>query len=481
MRYSLPLLFFFLTTNLFAQEKRQFFDGIRYQTEAGAYLSTSGQNAFWLRSNQYGTVPLESQILTFRAGLWKDYQNNNDSVNVNRKSYNRKFDYGYGIQAVANVGKVNQILLPEAYFKVKFKAFEFYVGRRREIFGLVDTTLSSGSYIWSGNALPLPKVQISIPDYTSILGKGLLSIKGNFAHGWFNNDRPFTKHVKLHQKSLYLKLGKPTWKINMYGGFNHQVQWGGESPTYSINGKLPQSFRDYLSAVLGIRGARHDAETDYFDANRVGNHLGTIDIGLKIHGKNSTILVYRQNIYEDGSLYYLTNITDGLNGLSINLKHTKLIQKLNFELLSTTSQGGNVFTLDSNLPPQLRGMDNYFSNGQYVDGWTYKNSIIGTPFIQMDVNNGLLKNNTYQNNNKVQVFHCAFTGIINSSMQYSFKYSQSNNLINNNKVKQSSSIIALSSVLKKHKNTFVNASFAFDTGQLYHKQTGIFLSLLKKW
>ena len=63
---------------------------------------------------------------------------------------------------------VDQFLIPVAYIKAKFGAFEIYAGRRKEIFGLVDSTLSSGSYIWSGNALPMPKIQISTPNFVSL-------------------------------------------------------------------------------------------------------------------------------------------------------------------------------------------------------------------------------------------------------------------------------------------------------------------------
>ncbi|KAF4530856.1 hypothetical protein B566_EDAN018889, partial [Ephemera danica] len=58
--------------------------------------------------------------------------------------------------------------IQEAYAKAKWKAFELYAGRRKEIQGLVDTTLTSGSYIWSGNTLPMPKIDLSIQNYTSL-------------------------------------------------------------------------------------------------------------------------------------------------------------------------------------------------------------------------------------------------------------------------------------------------------------------------
>ncbi len=361
IRKLLLVLFMFIAFER-VSFSQSIFSNTKCQLETGTYLSTSGVTPFWLRSNQYGIVPLQPPILTFRSSVHKEYDS---TRNDNQKL--KKFGYGYVFQGVANIGKQNALLLPEAYLKVRYGAFEFYGGRRREIMGLVDTTLTSGSYIWSGNALPMPKIQISIPNYTSIIGHGLVSVKGNYAHGWFNNDRPITKYVKLHQKSFYARLGKDNWRIRMYVGINHNVQWGGESPFYSINGKLPDGFRNYLFAVTGKRNP-YDQSAEVFDSNRIGNHLGTIDVGMDMKLANLDLLLYRQNIYEDGSLFHLNNIADGLNGLSITFKNSQYIKKVGFEYLNTTSQGGSVFVFFDNPPQELRGADSYFNNAQFTDG-----------------------------------------------------------------------------------------------------------------
>jgi hypothetical protein len=184
----------------------------KYQLETGTYLSTSGVTPFWLRSNQYGIVPLSSPMLTFRGSAHKEYDS---TKNENQKL--KKLDIGYGFWGVANVGKQSAFLLPEAYLKVRYGAFEFYGGRRREIMGLVDTALSSGSYIWSGNSLPMPKIQISVPNYKQI-GKSSIFIKGGINHGWFG-DQSYVKSYYLHQKWLYGRIGKENAKFKFYAGF----------------------------------------------------------------------------------------------------------------------------------------------------------------------------------------------------------------------------------------------------------------------
>ncbi len=368
-----------------AQEKDN--AAIRYELETEGMISTGKTLPFWMRTNQYGEVPLESGIVTFRGQLRKDYEKQDGKKN--------RFSYGYGLRGVANVGRTNELLLPEIYGKVRFGAIELYAGRRREIMGLVDSTLSSGSYIWSGNALPIPKVQISIPNYTPILKNGLIAVKGNFAHGWFGNDI-HTKNYWLHQKSLYIRLGKPVWHFKMHAGINHQSQWGGkpaepyiDKQTGSLITKYGTNKSAFLNTVLGIP-IPPDEDPNVFGegslnegGNRLGNHLGTLDVALEYDSPKANILLYRQSIYEDGSLYYLSNIKDGLNGIAITRKEaTQGILKVVLEYLHTVNQGGSLGSGHSGaVIPELRGSDNYFYNTIYKDGWTYKGRTLGTPFI----------------------------------------------------------------------------------------------------
>lgn len=476
------IIIFCVAKNSFSQNT---FSNIKYQIGAGFNISTSNVVPFWLHSNKYGVVPLSSPSLIFRGSAQKEY----DSTKSENQKIKR-FDIGYGFWGIVNINKQSEMLLPEAYLKVRYGVFEFYSGRRRETMGLVDTTLTSGSYIWSGNALPMPKIQISVPNYTSIIGHGLVSIKGSYAHGWFNNDRPFTKHVKLHQKSFYTRLGKDNWKIRMYAGFNHNVQWGGESPFYSIDGKLPDGFRNYIFAITGKRGAiQNKPENSNFDSNRVGNHLGTIDLGMDIVLKNISLFIYRQSIYEDGSLFYLNNITDGFNGISITLKNNQLIKKITFEYLNTTNQGGSIFAANNPELNELRGTDNYFSNEQIKDGWTYKNRIIGTPFIQNQYLNFKSTDKSidlYKNNNRVHLFSLNLAGMLPKGIEYVNRVSISNNYGTfiepfDYKQKQVSTILSLSKRnVGSKKLTFV-LCLALDSGQLFRKTFGSSFCLIKSF
>ena len=370
------LLFFFSSIHLIFSQRDN-----TYTLDASAIIGTS-QTPFWMRANKFGKAPTEGQTLAIFAGLKSDYQNPE-----------KKVDWGYGLNIGGFAGFQNKAIIQQAYAKAKWRVFEFYAGRREEIQGLVDTTLSSGSYIWSGNALPMPKIDISIPEYTSIGPSGVFSIKGNYAHGWFDRKRDDAVGVMLHQKSGYFRIGKSNWKFKAYAGLNHQVQYGGkiqfDDPNgyYSKGGRFGSSFRDYIYLVTGRSAVGED--TAKFSGsgetlNRVGNHLGTMDIALEFKHKNGKVFFYRQNIFEDGSLYYLNNITDGLNGLSISFNDNNSekvfnVKKIVIEFLNTQNQGG-LFYDDPRLPG-IRGYDQYFNNTQFRDGWSYQKTSLGTPFI----------------------------------------------------------------------------------------------------
>ena len=369
-----------LVADLAAQKTPKVFQNLYYELEAGAIVATAPTAPFWLRANQYGEVPQESQVFTLRAQMRKEY----DST--------RKFTYGYGARVVANGGRRNQILLPEAYVKARYGAFELYGGRRREIVGIVDTLLTSGSYIWSGNALPIPKVQLSIPGYTPILFKNkILAVKGQFSHGWFGSGDS-TSNFYLHQSALYLRLGKPTWRFKLHGGFNHQAQWGGSPtvPFYDYIKKVQvNTFGNSLEAYLNVAlGLPIDYETRTFatggqvygEGNRAGNHLGSVDLALEYEGQQGRWLLYRQSVWDDGSLYGLNNIADGLTGVSWAAKESRSgIRQVALEYLYTANQGGP-YTAKIGFN-YLRGQDNYFNNGVYNEGWVYRRQTIGTPFI----------------------------------------------------------------------------------------------------
>ncbi len=412
----LLLLLAFLPVYLRAQG---LFLKTRYSLQSD-FLSASSRTPFWMTANQYGEVPASGMNAALKASLHKEY----DTLYHFPAMRMRTFSHGYGVSITANTSGTSRVVVPEAYLKIRYAFLEFYAGRRKEITGIADSALSSGSFIWSGNALPLPKIQLSIPEYTPILAQGLISVKGTYAHGWFGSTGA-VKHYFLHQKTLYGRLGKPGWRLKMHAGFNHQVQWGGrpatpfyDPETQQTISRFPGDFPAYLKVVSGISLNRGTAVNQpgvpaNEALNRAGNHLGTIDLALQWDGPAMRLLLYRQSIYEDGSLYHLSNIADGLLGVSVRNKAGGVLRSLVLEYLHTVNQGGPLSASEGAIASELMGQDNYFNNSLYTDGWTYKGKGIGTPFIIPfsdipDLYPTYVKekiNPAYLINNRVRMYH----------------------------------------------------------------------------
>jgi len=330
--------------------------------------------------------------------------------------------------------------------------------------------------------------------------KGFVAIQGTYAHGYLDAFG-FINNTKLHQKSLYLRLGRLSNTVRLYGGFNHQVVWGGQANdrsgipgTIPVGGKLPSDLIDYFYVVTGINKGRTDTtKYTFFDqTNRVGNHLGSIDVAFEIDLVRHTLYAYRQSLYEDGSLISLINIADGLNGLRIRRNNPNaIVRDILFEFLNTTSQGGPQFVIDD---PLLRGKDTYFNHQQYRGGWSYRQRTIGTPFIPPALGpNGEYPYGTFTVNNRVTVMHAGFAGslpirgrALSGPVGYQLKASYSRNLGTYDDPyqpvrSQFSGYAEFVVPLSIGGGLQLTGSVAVDAGTLYRNGTGTFLSIRKVW
>ncbi|MCY7350674.1 MAG: capsule assembly Wzi family protein, partial [Cytophagaceae bacterium] len=446
----------------------------------GGFLSSTSATPFWLQANQSGISPLTSPAGTLRAGFFKDYPH--DSLVTAR----RKAQWGAGISTVVNAGATTQLLLPEAYLKVKYGRFELYAGRRRELIGLGDSTLSSGFIINSGNALPIPKIQLATLGYVPLLFKGFFAFNAGFAHGWFNV--PYIQGAFLHQKYLYFRLGKPTHTVRLYAGINHQVQWGGhadfllDKPGVALDGKLPSTLRYFPYVVTGLVPRNwNDFGFTANDSYAVGNHLGSYDAALEVSVQQSVFLLYHQHIYEDKSSILFINAPDGLSGLSWSRTPKKntppmfRVQRVVVEYLNTMYQSGDTFYRPNS---NFQGTDNYFNHNQYQEGWSYFGRAIGTPFIE-PTPGGFP-------NNRVSVWYVGAGGIVfrtvnwTARTSYSYNYGTYGTAFESPR-RQFSSVLNAQILLPRWHGTALTASVAYDRGDLYPATVGTYLGLKKSW
>lgn len=488
MRFVLLLLL--LGPALLAQPPR----APRVTAELGGWAATGQRTPFWLRANQWGRVPFDVPAATGRLAVAIDYRARDTSRAFSKK--NHRLDWGVGAEGVVNaLPGAARALLPQAYAKVRFRGLELWAGRRFEFFTLGDSALTAGAYAWSGNALPVPKVQLGLPEYVPLgFLKNVVAFRGFYAHGWFNT--PYIQGAYLHQKALYGRFGRPEGRLNVQLGLNHQVLWGGraeylKSSPLAVDGQLPHSLGDYVRGVIFGKiptEYRNDRFTNFDGENRIGNHLGSLDLAVEVRLNRGRVLAYHQHPYEDMTGLLLRNAPDGLYGLRWRPdRPTGRVFALNavlVEWLYTKYQAGATFDLPGS---RFKGGDNYFNHSQYVQGWSYFGRTVGTPFLAPQAElRPELQQGPFFPNNRVAVYHLGLEGRVKNRALVMAKLSYSRNvgtytLPFEREVRQFSGLLRVDLPVAWLGGTTVSAHLARDAGGLYPSATGVYLSLRKSW
>jgi hypothetical protein len=372
--------------------------------------------------------------------------------------------------------------LTEAYVSGRRGNWELWAGRRKEVYGLGDTAMTSGFYAWSGNAVPIPKIQFGTRDYVDF-AKGHLGIFMTFAHGWLDNQGPVLDGF-LHQKTLYGRIGRRNALINLFGGVNHQVMWAGRSggTTYGTG----------LNTFYYVVTTSKDRETIKEDPNapqtesgyQYGAHLGSIDFLLKVQPEWGTFSVYKQTAWETGRIFKLITANDGVTGISLNLKRTKLLQNVIFEYIYTANQGqyySGVAKLFSMKDPHANEIENNF-NGTH-GGWHYMDRGIGTPLVVYDMESK--GKNYYFSMNAVKAYYLGFQGKLPNELYWRLRAAYSwhtSPKFPGFLIKEYNGFIPQTSVgLQVSKNAFKNLNFqaeiGYDRGERLTNALGIKLGL----
>lgn len=480
--FKIALFIFISLLNSHAQSSKT-----GYTFELGTYFSVTNKMPFWQANNQYGVVPQTGQSIICKQSIYSK-----------KDTIPKKYAFKYGVELATIVGRNAQILLPQAFISQKFGAFQLWAGRKKEKMGIMDTLMTSGSVTWSGNALPIPKIQLEIPEYRKLLFNWL-SVKGFYSHGWFLN-QTFVKNYYLHQKSLYLRLGKPNAVLKLHGGLLHNVQWGG-TPKYKLpegdsrffNGTFSHDWFTYSQVVLPLKhlGEGYGTYNSFELTNRFGNHVGQLDIATELDFKNSNWLFYKQNVFETGAfLSSLTNADDGLYGISYKSRKKRFFKTITTEFLYTKNQG----TYQSFLPKLLGLQDRQFGNQtfffnhmQYLDGWSYNDMPIGSPFLlpqeklRIEKQSGV--NSNFTNNNRVIAYYLGMINQINSvNIETRISYSQNFGAFGfpiKPARQLSTSFKAIIPAQKLRGNLVFN--IAIDQGDLIKDNYGVCVSYMRAW
>ncbi|WAC13233.1 capsule assembly Wzi family protein [Dyadobacter pollutisoli] len=463
-KISLTLFFVLFHFCVFSQTRY-----FRTNLKGIASITSDDQVPFWMRSIQYGSIPLTGPSVSLIGSIHKDY----DTTKA------RFADWGAGIEGRLNAGKGSEAILVEGYAKAKLGVIELKGGRMKEFFGLTDTLLTTGNYAMSGNALGIPKIQIAIPEFYPIPIFGeIFAIKGLYAQGWLGDKGIQFKRIDhavtyFHQKAFYVRIGKPEWRLKLYGGFNDQAFWGHEAEIFESF--ILTGWEKYWSVVFGKNWAQ----------SKVGNHAGNIDFRIDYDFDNIRVGVYRQNFYEVGGLYHLANIADGINGLTLQNKapHVNNFywKRFVFEFLYSKNQAGEAWS-----KPTTTGNENYLNHDLYTEGWSYKGLGLGTPFITQAGNAAPGQYSIDRNffiNNRVAAVHLGMDlsfGRWSSLAKFSF--SKNFGTHDTRLFKEVDQFSAYLDNRRKLKNNWeVGGTLAFDYGKLLNNSTGLMFVVSKSF
>ena len=452
LRKLFPVLFVLLLScgSILQQAEAQNLQDAPLQLEFTSYFlgSTDGTLPFWMYANKDGIVDSSStnwiSELRFKQLLTK-----NDDVSL----------YAGGNLA-GRWSKDATLFIPELYLQANAFGFRLQAGRFPQVMGLGNPELSSGSIMMSRNATPVPGISVSTPDFLTIpYTDGDVQVSGSFSHGWMGDDR-YVKGSFLHHKSAYLRFYIGNFSAT--GGLIHNVVWGGTHPEL---GRLPQSFSDYLRVILGKSASEREGVPVNETKGVIGNSLAAYDFGLQYEHEQFTILFSRMYFLEASisPKPIIDTPWDGSWGLHLTLNNREhFLNAFSYEYINTTQ---------ANSSGQNLRQDNYYNNGIYLSGWTYKDRVLGNPLFLFDRENNLVVNNVFL------AHHMGLKGRVGNRLSYTafatFSRNYGDSYSPGEHFDQLSGYLNVAYKLPKRDSFTIFASIAADVGELYSEKAGI--------
>lgn len=365
---------------------------LEYDAELSVAGAASDSLPFWMAANRYGQVDPGSANARFTFALQKPLR------------AAKMVDYGLGAELLGRASERTSLHAHQLYGVLKTGPIRLQAGWRPHTSGMVDSTLSMGSTMWSRNAPPMPKLSLSVPEYVALPGtRGFVAVRGYFAHGWFGPGR-YVDRPYLHEKYAYVRVRFPGLPIQGHAGFIHNVTWAGTHPT---RGNLPDGFSNFVRVVFG-QGAPSDSDAPLGEqTNVLGNTVAAYDFAATFAAGGLRGQASRQFYIEDTVGLAFRNVWDGLWSLSLRRAEAgHLVDALLYEHLRMTRQGAR---FDRGEP---RGADSYYNNNFYRSGWTYRGRTIGTPLLTAGTTVPGVANNI------VVAHHVGLAGTVRPHLRY---------------------------------------------------------------
>jgi hypothetical protein len=402
-----------------------------YRAESFASTASGAHTPFWTVNHTWGVTALEANNFHLRGALFHEQTLNKDWA----------FDAGIDIVA-GNHSSYGAAWLQQLYIRLKWKALRLDIGSAEDYLSFLNPQLSSGDFIHSNNARPIPQIRGSLPDFILIPHtQGNMYVKADFSIGRYmdgdwQSERAhatahnYTRNVLSHSKSLYFRWGN-TEKGNRQQfifGLAHKAKWGGilvqehaSQPSVLVSFHQPADLDAFLRMVIAKEGTSQSSLTD--QAFVSGSHWGAYLFKYEYQLKNKqSIHAYIQHLFEDGTGMVFQNNPDNLYGLEWRSPRKTWLSGVIFEFIYTKRQTGpihlgDILGHDQNLGNIIKGgNDNYYNNVDYVQGPSNFGKSEGTPlFLSPEYNTDGAVN---FKGSRIQAFHWGVDGYLCPALQY---------------------------------------------------------------
>lgn len=472
---------------------------IHYEVSATANAGSGDFAPYYVASNTHGVTTQPYNAL-LRAKAWKPM------------TTDTRFSYGFGIDLIGGYGSQSTysryssddgawqghkerpapFWIQQLYGEIKFRGVFLTVGLKERSSALLDSDLSSGDLVESGNARPMPEARAGFIDFQDIpFTDGWVQIQGEIGYGkatdndWTENrynyfDANYCTGRWNTYKRVYFRT-KPSQPLSVTVGMQAAGQFSGTTYFYR-NGnirkidKRPLKFRDFFDMLIPKSGD---------EAYYKGNHLGTWDLKARYRLNNGDELSgYFQWLWEDGSGIGKLNGFDGLWGIHYRKSSRGIVTGAVAEYLDFTNQSGPMhWDVEDNAGTDILGTatggDNYYNNFNF-NGYAHYGMSIGSPFLRSPLYN--LNGRLQYLCNRVRGFHVGVEGNLSASVDYRVLFSYRKgwgtyNLPLAHPWEDSSMLVECNYAIPRIKGLNLKGQLAFDAGNMYGDNFGALITL----
>ncbi len=316
MYKRISIAFLFLVTVNLAYGQ---LDSMKIHLKSFGVAGTQGFGPHWIVSNRYGIFSDSTNDVLLMPGFELPMH------------FGKHLKIETGFDAVIKP-KLNTSFIYQGYANVYYGKLKLMMGRQDYTLGQYSQTLSSGSFIVSNNALPIPRIGMGFYDYVDVpFTHGYLQVKGAINEGIMDNNRlahSYFNRPYLHEKFAYIRSNK--LPLNPFVGIIHFAMYGG----VKSNGKrVPAHFADVFFA-------KHVSAPG--EINVYGEHLGIVEFGVSGRIRDYHFTYYYQIPITDrtGLENNFSRNMDFFTGINIKTDKKRIISGFVYEYNFTSQQGG---------------------------------------------------------------------------------------------------------------------------------------------